>query len=310
MMRRLLSIALVVAALVALGKWAENMFFPEGDIQDFQARIDELAWDTPQKGDAMPVPIQTPTQESAGHASFREVAPSSSTMTPSSAAPSASPIPNRISASIPATMSTVPTTPTSTIPISAQKAPGEEISVIHVSTGKEEATVAIEGITLAAEKASENVNKNTTVNIIENIAENTATLETMDNAYISGILRGLNDRRISNGSAPLTLNSSLSAMAQTNATNMAQRGDKYHSGYGVPEDASYSHISNTPESIGAKATEHVVAFRDTEKHVSDGTVTIVTKVVSVGIGAVCSGDRVYVCILGEETVEFLTSDTP
>jgi|GEM_PF-4702941 len=60
MMRRLLSIALVVAALVALGKWAEDTFFPEGDIRDFQARIDELAWDTPEKGDAASMPTQVP----------------------------------------------------------------------------------------------------------------------------------------------------------------------------------------------------------------------------------------------------------
>jgi|GEM_PF-6750494 len=202
------------------------------------------------------------------------------------------------------------TTPTSTIPISAQEAPEEEISVTHVSTGKEETAAVIEGTTLAAENVAVYAMENATENIIESIAQSTTALETMDSAYISAILRGLNDRRASNGGAPLSLNASLSAMAQTHAANMAQRGDKFHSGYGMPEDASYSHISNTPESIGAKATEHVVAFRDTEKHVSDGTVTIVTKVVSVGIGAVCSGDRVYVCILGEETVEFLMDDIP
>jgi hypothetical protein len=129
----------------------------------------------------------------------------------------------------------------------------------------------------------------------------------MDSAYIDGVLQGLNERRAAHGNAPLPLNEYLSGLARDHAMRMAERGDKFHSGLGMPEDASYTHISNTASSVGAKSTEHVIAFREAERSVSDASATVVTKIVSVGIGAVRAGDRVYICILGEETVEFITA---
>lgn len=284
MLRKLIGVALAIAALVALGDWAQDMFFPQADAQDWRELDERFGWTevaaAAQEASAPEVTAGRPTASPS--ASFRAVSLSASAT--STVKPSAIPSP---------TVSPIPSeTPQITaIPTSAMPSP-----IIVTPTP----TTLSPSPTAAA-----------TIAITPAPTEEPTVYEGMDSAYIDGILCGLNERRAANGLPLLSLNASISQKAQGHAMSMAKEGGGwFHLRAGMIEDSNYHHVSDAPSTIGARASQHAPELCMGDRITEDDSAIVTAKVVSVGIGAVRVGDRVYTCLLGEDSVTFQIKATP
>jgi uncharacterized protein YkwD len=110
----------------------------------------------------------------------------------------------------------------------------------------------------------------------------------MSSSYKNAVLRGVNYVRTHNGdysSDPIGhLDSSLSAMAQKHAEEMAEKGDIFHSSWG-PESVSCGNLGNG-ENAGVQSAVHAAGLLDPE-------------ITRIGVGAARSADgTIYLCVVG------------
>ena len=112
----------------------------------------------------------------------------------------------------------------------------------------------------------------------------------MSSSYKNAVLSGVNYVRTHNGeyaADPInSLDSSLSAMAQTHAEDMARKGEIYHSSYG-PESVSCGNLGmSNGENAGAQSAVHAAGLLDPE-------------ITRIGVGAAKSADgTIYLCVVG------------
>jgi uncharacterized protein YkwD len=110
----------------------------------------------------------------------------------------------------------------------------------------------------------------------------------MSSSYKNAVLSGINYVRTHNGdysTDPIDhLDSSLSAMAQKHAEEMAAKGDIFHSSWG-PESVSCGDLENG-ESAGVRSAAHAAGLLDPE-------------ITRIGVGAARSADgTIYLCVDG------------
>ena len=112
----------------------------------------------------------------------------------------------------------------------------------------------------------------------------------MSSSYKKSILSGVNYVRTHNGdyaADPInSLDSSLSAMAQKHAEDMAREGRIFHSSYG-PESVSCGGAGMANgENAGAQSAVHAAGLLDQE-------------ITRIGVGAAKSADgTIYLCVVG------------
>lgn len=106
----------------------------------------------------------------------------------------------------------------------------------------------------------------------------------------SAVLRGVNYVRThnrENAADPIDhLDSTLSAMAQKHAEEMARRGEIFHSSYGPESVSCGSSGMSNGENAGAQSAVHAAGLLDPE-------------ITRIGVGAAKAADgTIYLCVVG------------